>query len=726
MPLWTPNVIYPYLWLDASDQATITISTGVSEWRDKSGNGRHATQTTGISQPSIGLAEVNGLDVLLFDGINDFLNCAFALAQPLTIYVVSKTTVTTGTSGSRQYVFDGLATDANRCLLALRGDQTNKPSIYGGVWLVHTASVGAGWALYRCTFSGSSSAVGVNAVNVVGDAGSRHLSEGIKIGCNYLASNDWLSGGVAELIICSPSAEVEGYLAWRWGLQDSLPVDHLYKSAAPTIAGSVVAAGLVGAYGDAPTTVVGFIGQYSLIMEQALIGRYGDAATLTAGFVGRYGNAAQVQAAMVGRYGDLVPVLAALEGRYHLMHSVLAVLEGRYAICESTVLAALEGRYDLRERGEILAALTGYYSLLPAAAIQQIVCPVRVGGVVVNWSSVSWTRSEDNYLIEATIILRDPSEFGSIAKLDTVEIVWDGITYTLFVSAKLRSRSVSGDVGSAEYGADYTIIARSLTAGLDAPYALPITMSWPATTLASAIAADLIAGLPELLTLDFRLEDWLQPGGTFFLTDETPLEGLRKLAAIIGGIVQTSPDNTVILRMADAVPPAYWTKIVPSGVIQDSDIFSDSETEAEYNAYNTITVTNQNESEETTKFVVSDITDYRKEVRGYKVPWVDFGLATSGGSWVTIEDGGVVEERVTDELVEFIDGASNSSLPVYSIVSVEWLHTQLGSITASEDGSLTSEITGCSLGKISYTSRCHLWIGNSDRDEETQFYGVEL
>jgi hypothetical protein len=28
--------------------------------------------------------------------------------------------------------------------------------------------------------------------------------------------------------------QVEGYLAWKWGLQASLPGDHLYKTAAPT------------------------------------------------------------------------------------------------------------------------------------------------------------------------------------------------------------------------------------------------------------------------------------------------------------------------------------------------------------------------------------------------------------------------------------------------------------------------------------------------------------
>lgn len=40
------------LWLDAADTSTVTLNAGnVSEWRDKSGNGRHASQSTAAFQP---------------------------------------------------------------------------------------------------------------------------------------------------------------------------------------------------------------------------------------------------------------------------------------------------------------------------------------------------------------------------------------------------------------------------------------------------------------------------------------------------------------------------------------------------------------------------------------------------------------------------------------------------------------------------------------------------
>jgi len=61
------------LWLDATDISTISQSGGfVSEWGDKS-NGNNAIQSTGVSQPETGSRTINGLNVLDFDGVNDFM-----------------------------------------------------------------------------------------------------------------------------------------------------------------------------------------------------------------------------------------------------------------------------------------------------------------------------------------------------------------------------------------------------------------------------------------------------------------------------------------------------------------------------------------------------------------------------------------------------------------------------------------------------------------------------
>ena len=56
-------------WFDADDATTITLNSGfVSEWRDKSGNGRHASQATASRQPAYAANTLNGRPVLTAAG----------------------------------------------------------------------------------------------------------------------------------------------------------------------------------------------------------------------------------------------------------------------------------------------------------------------------------------------------------------------------------------------------------------------------------------------------------------------------------------------------------------------------------------------------------------------------------------------------------------------------------------------------------------------------------
>lgn len=51
---WTPSLIATQLWLDGNDRSTITLNgLTVSQWNDKSGNGRHLAQATAANQPTL-------------------------------------------------------------------------------------------------------------------------------------------------------------------------------------------------------------------------------------------------------------------------------------------------------------------------------------------------------------------------------------------------------------------------------------------------------------------------------------------------------------------------------------------------------------------------------------------------------------------------------------------------------------------------------------------------
>src|SRR4051812_3371069 len=75
--LWTPAELRgtSELWLDGSDVSTISVATGISTWRDKSGFGRDATQATTGNQPAYSAGGFPlGKTGIAPDGVNDRLS----------------------------------------------------------------------------------------------------------------------------------------------------------------------------------------------------------------------------------------------------------------------------------------------------------------------------------------------------------------------------------------------------------------------------------------------------------------------------------------------------------------------------------------------------------------------------------------------------------------------------------------------------------------------------
>lgn len=95
------------LWLDGSDTSTLYSDTGlttlavadgaVKGWRDKSGQGNHATQGTTASAPLRKDGIQNGRTALLFDGVDDRqLLPITSLSFPYRAFVVYQSTDTSG------------------------------------------------------------------------------------------------------------------------------------------------------------------------------------------------------------------------------------------------------------------------------------------------------------------------------------------------------------------------------------------------------------------------------------------------------------------------------------------------------------------------------------------------------------------------------------------------------------------------------------------------------
>lgn len=268
--LWTPAQITTALWLDAADASTVTtVSGAVSQWNDKSGNARHATQSTSGSRPALTASGLGGLSVVTFDGTDDWLTAGAAAdwaflngtggaevvflvkpgtsSNPDTAYGLYNTNNGTINNTGSYIIYDDrtslprnnscvfiTATSNNPVISAPSNLLTpNQPSMLNVVLDLGNVTAGSRVSNYvnGTFFAGNNTSVDPVVTGTPFNA--------LHIG-RFSSSIFYLSGYIAELIIspailsASNRERAQGYLAHKWGLTANLPAGHPYKSIPPT------------------------------------------------------------------------------------------------------------------------------------------------------------------------------------------------------------------------------------------------------------------------------------------------------------------------------------------------------------------------------------------------------------------------------------------------------------------------------------------------------------
>lgn len=236
---WTPSELGASLalWLDADDASTITLNgSTVSQWSDKSGNGRHATQASASAQPTYEASGFAGKpSVTWIDNLNRMDTPTFTAQS---FYFVTR--YSDGTQATWLYSFQGLL-GGNHFPIGLIG----RVAPTDDYWL------NSGNTFSNIRRDGGSEA-DTNTSNVTalpfpnGIIGASAVSattppSGWVIGNDRLFAGRGWTGPMAE-IIATPTLlsdtdrqKLEGYLAWKWGLEANLPADHPYKNTPPTV-----------------------------------------------------------------------------------------------------------------------------------------------------------------------------------------------------------------------------------------------------------------------------------------------------------------------------------------------------------------------------------------------------------------------------------------------------------------------------------------------------------
>jgi hypothetical protein len=240
------------LWLDAADTRTITGSP-VTQWTDKSGRGSNAV--TGLGSVVAGTA-INSLNTLRF-GLNTTLNLSnfvMPTAQTSLFYIIRGITSNANTSQGTGYFIFSRTTDN---FLVYTGNQQFFSFQNTPAGRSYNAVMGPGgernWGnLPVPAFFNATSVVSITGISYSSSNGlalpqvaGGTISNTVFTASTYQISSSRNIGDVntydlGELVVCDgtvsiPAAQqMEGYLAWKWGVQRSLPTTHPYYNALPS------------------------------------------------------------------------------------------------------------------------------------------------------------------------------------------------------------------------------------------------------------------------------------------------------------------------------------------------------------------------------------------------------------------------------------------------------------------------------------------------------------
>ena len=236
------------LWLDAADSSTVTGTSTVTSWLDKSGNGNNGTPIS--SGPTLVQNIQNGLPGITFPTTASIMLCGNILTGTnFSILAVIKYT----SSGIEEFALGEWKHQYGSNLPFYKGGTiyaTASDTTYGPFGPLTPADTSA-FHMYSASLASSTSSPDATLIaGTDGNVATYTSTSGpntagtdkpFSVGGDYENITGYypLTGYMCEVIVyntaltLSQRQQVEGYLAWKWGLQNNLPSTHAYKKFRP-------------------------------------------------------------------------------------------------------------------------------------------------------------------------------------------------------------------------------------------------------------------------------------------------------------------------------------------------------------------------------------------------------------------------------------------------------------------------------------------------------------
>ena len=247
---WDPSYLSDQtnllLWLDGSDESTLSIGAtdNVYQWNDKSNYGNHVTQSSNTLQPTYNSRTLNELNVLDFnsDVLDAGININRSVMAKCTVFIVYATDNTSHASNTAIWGQDNGGWD--RFVVLTHSAGSARWAVSNGSTGVSISDIDNTDPLVLSTHFDQGVASGsfayVNgALSATFTEGSGTGNSEFGIGSISTVGTTPLDGYIAEFLLISNTIseserqKVEGYLAWKWGLEADLVAGHPYEDYSP-------------------------------------------------------------------------------------------------------------------------------------------------------------------------------------------------------------------------------------------------------------------------------------------------------------------------------------------------------------------------------------------------------------------------------------------------------------------------------------------------------------
>ena len=209
------------LWLDAADSTTVSGTSPITAWTDKSSAGRTVTITSG---PTYGTTTQNGLKTMSFN--NNVISSSIASAVGTGDFTLIAVWYQSS-AGTNTVLSLGTVASSSQSL----GYSGNKYNFYQYGSLESAYTTGPGWVVQVGTRISS-----IKRVYITGTIGSVPASDSFNVTDTTVTigkgDNFAITGEIAEIMVYTGTMSdtnrelLEGYLSQKWGLIGSLVAGH--------------------------------------------------------------------------------------------------------------------------------------------------------------------------------------------------------------------------------------------------------------------------------------------------------------------------------------------------------------------------------------------------------------------------------------------------------------------------------------------------------------------